>query len=94
MYFLLHILNHDVQLLLAGVFYLNIMTLDHLLKKLKKEKIKLLIELKADNNQIELSEKVINIVEQNNFENRVHILNHDVQLLLAGVFYLVIVNTY
>ena len=57
------------------------MTLDHLLKKLKKEKIKLLIELKADNNQIELSEKVINIVEQNNFENRAIYMSLDYEIV-------------
>ncbi|WP_305118438.1 glycerophosphodiester phosphodiesterase family protein [Thomasclavelia cocleata] len=64
-----------------GQYQGNIMTLDHLLKKLKKEKIKLLIELKADNNQIELSEKVINIVEQNNFENRAIYMSLDYEIV-------------
>lgn len=59
----------------------NIITLDHLLKKLKKEKIKLLIELKADNNQIELSEKVIQVIEQNNFEDRAIYMSLDYDIV-------------
>lgn len=64
-----------------GHYQDNIITLDHLLKKLKKEKIKLLIELKADNNQIELSEKVIKVVEQNNFENRAIYMSLDYDIV-------------
>lgn len=64
-----------------GKYQDNIITLDHLLKKLKKEKIKLLIELKADDNQIELSEKVIQVVEQNNFEDRAIYMSLDYDIV-------------
>lgn len=60
-----------------GEYHDNILTLDHLLKKLEKEKIKLLIELKPNHNQIELSKKVIEVVEKNNFEKRAIFMSLD-----------------
>lgn len=60
-----------------GEYHDNILTLDHLLKKLEKEKIKLLIELKPNHNQIELSKKVIEVVEKNNFEKRAIFMSID-----------------
>lgn len=64
-----------------GNYQDKILTLDHLLKKLKNDKIKLLIELKADQDQTELSDQVIKVIEQNNFEKRAIYMSLDYEVV-------------